>query len=118
MATTCSQAIKLFEQKTETSAAEAKEINLCNQNLVKLDSKVLSNLAQCEKLSLSTNSIERMVSLSGMTELKILSLGRNNLKKIEKASTEVITVPLLYKLILTLPSLTSSLLGYACDHWC
>jgi len=87
MATTCSQAIKLFEQKTETSAAESKEINLCNQNLVKLDTKVLSGLSSCEKLSLSTNSIERMVSLSGMTELKILSLGRNNLKKIEKAST-------------------------------
>ena len=84
MATTTSQAIKIFEQKTETSASESKEINLCNQNLVKLDTKVLSNLAKCEKLSLSTNSIERMVSLSGMTELKILSLGRNNLKKIEK----------------------------------
>jgi len=87
MAATTSQAIKLFEQKNEISAAEAKEINLCNQNLVKLDTKVLSTLSSCEKLSLSTNSIERMVSLSGMTELKILSLGRNNLKKIEKAST-------------------------------
>jgi len=85
-ATTCSQAIKLFEQKTETPAAEAKEINLCNQNLVKLDTRVLSTLSSCEKLSLSTNSIERMVSLSGMTELKILSLGRNSLKKIEKVS--------------------------------
>ena len=84
MATTTAQAIKLFEQKTEAPAAEAKEINLCNQNLVKLDTKVLSTLSSCEKLSLSTNSIERMVSLSGMTELKILSLGRNNLKKLEK----------------------------------
>ena len=28
--------------------------------------------------------IERMVNLTGMTELKVLSLGRNNIKKIEK----------------------------------
>ena len=28
--------------------------------------------------------IDRMVSLTGMAELKILSLGRNNLKKLEK----------------------------------
>lgn len=28
--------------------------------------------------------IDRMVNLTGMTELKVLSLGRNNIKKIEK----------------------------------
>ena len=45
---------------------------------------VVSNLKKCQKLSLSTNMIDRMVSLTGMAELKILSLGRNNIKKIEK----------------------------------
>lgn len=33
---------------------------------------------------MSTNSIDRMTSLAGMQSLRILSLGRNNIKKIEK----------------------------------
>ena len=49
----------------------------------KLDNS-LNNLKDCEVLSLSTNSIDRMISLSGMSSLRILSIGRNNLKKIEK----------------------------------
>ncbi|OQS04002.1 3-hydroxyisobutyrate dehydrogenase, partial [Thraustotheca clavata] len=35
-------------------------------------------------LSLSTNSIDRLIPLSGMKKLRILSLGRNQIKKIEK----------------------------------
>jgi len=34
-------------------------------------------------LALSTNNIEKISSLSGMENLKILSLGRNCIKKIE-----------------------------------
>lgn len=85
--TTCAQAIKNWEQKNEgVEAKDAKEINLCLQTppMTKLDTKVLGNLKSCQKLSLSTNMIDRMVSLTGMAELKILSLGRNNLKKLEK----------------------------------
>lgn len=52
--------------------------------IVKLDAKSLGTLTQCQKLSLSTNAIEKMVPLTGMSKLKILSLGRNNIKKIEK----------------------------------
>ena len=37
----------------------------------------------CRHLALSTNSIEKISSLSGMDNLHILSLGRNLLKKIE-----------------------------------
>lgn len=37
----------------------------------------------CRHLALSTNSIEKISSLSGMDNLRILSLGRNLLKKIE-----------------------------------
>lgn len=37
----------------------------------------------CRHLALSTNSIEKISSLSGMESLKILSLGRNLIKKIE-----------------------------------
>lgn len=51
--------------------------------LVKMD-KAFGALEKCEKLSLSTNSIDRMTSLSGMSRLRILSIGRNNIKKIEK----------------------------------
>lgn len=36
------------------------------------------------QLSLSTNSIDRLIPLSGMKKLRILSLGRNQIKKIEK----------------------------------
>ena len=42
----------------------------------------LQTLVNCEKLSLSTNQIERMVDLPGCKKLKILSLGRNHLKRI------------------------------------
>lgn len=84
--TTCAQAIKAWEAKNEACAEEATEINLCLQTppIAKLDSKAMGSLKKCEKLSLSTNMIDRMVSLTGMSELKVLSLGRNNLKKVEK----------------------------------
>lgn len=39
------------------------------------------------RIALSTNSIERMIPLNGMSKLKILSLGRNNIKKIEHLET-------------------------------
>lgn len=34
------------------------------------------------RLALSTNSIDRMIPLNGMAKLKILSLGRNQIKKV------------------------------------
>mmetsp|Transcript_13252 Transcript_13252/g.19965 ORF Transcript_13252/g.19965 Transcript_13252/m.19965 type:complete len:162 (-) Transcript_13252:172-657(-) len=36
------------------------------------------------RLALSTNAIDRIIPLAGMSKLKILSLGRNQIKKIEK----------------------------------
>ena len=39
--------------------------------------------AKCRHLSLSTNNIEKISSLTGMENLKTLSLGRNCIKKIE-----------------------------------
>jgi dynein light chain 1 len=84
--TTCAQAIKTWEDKRKQSAETATEIALCFQSppIAKLDTKALSSLVRCQKLSLSTNMIDRMVNLTGMSELSILSLGRNNIKKIEK----------------------------------
>mmetsp|Transcript_21236 Transcript_21236/g.44615 ORF Transcript_21236/g.44615 Transcript_21236/m.44615 type:complete len:223 (+) Transcript_21236:2461-3129(+) len=106
--TTCAQAIQRWQERDKerreseqkenlreklevepvklTPVEEITEINLCFQTppIAKLDNKALGNLKKCKKLSLSTNMIDRMVSLTGMFELEILSLGRNNIKKIEK----------------------------------
>ncbi len=83
--TTIAKALKQWGAENDgKSPAEATDINLCAKSIAKLDSKTLATLKCCEKLSLSTNMIDKMINLPGMTELKILSLGRNNLKKIEK----------------------------------
>lgn len=42
----------------------------------------LSTLSQCEKLSLSTNMVDKIYGVSGMKNLRILSLGRNYIKQI------------------------------------
>lgn len=51
--------------------------------ITKLDNS-LNTLKNCIQLALSTNSIDRLIPLSGMKKLRILSLGRNQIKKIEK----------------------------------
>ena len=48
----------------------------------KLDAS-LSTLKKCKKLSLSTNQIDKITSVSGMDSLEVFSIGRNNIKKIE-----------------------------------
>lgn len=48
----------------------------------KLDAS-LSTLKKCKKLSLSTNMIDKITSVSGMDSLEVFSIGRNNIKKIE-----------------------------------
>ena len=83
---TTAQAIKAWEAKNEgQSAAEATVVKLYAQipPITKLDAS-LNSLVECEHLSLSTNAIDKMVPLNGMPKLKILSIGRNQLKKIEK----------------------------------
>ncbi|KDO25783.1 hypothetical protein SPRG_09079 [Saprolegnia parasitica CBS 223.65] len=83
--TTCSQAIKAWEAKENASSEEAPVVKLYCQipPIAKLDNS-LNTLKNCEHLSLSTNSIDRLIPLSGMKKLRILSLGRNQIKKIEK----------------------------------
>jgi len=86
--TTTAQAIKNWD------AAHAEEgITCAEQEWVKLYCQIppitkmdgsLATLVNCERLALSTNSIDRINPLSGMSKLKILSLGRNVIKKIEK----------------------------------
>lgn len=63
----------------------AKKVSLICQMppIKKMDNKLCELLA-CEQLSLSTNAIERIAPLPGLKNLKILSLGRNNIKRFEK----------------------------------
>ncbi|XKL62469.1 hypothetical protein PGB90_002302 [Kerria lacca] len=79
--TTIKEAIKKWEEKTGQNAIEVAEISLIFQwpPIEKMDSN-LGNLVKCEKLSLSTNMIEKITGLSGMKNLKILSVGRNYIK--------------------------------------
>ncbi|CAM9427428.1 unnamed protein product, partial [Phaeothamnion confervicola] len=80
--TTCSQALKAWEAKNGCSAEEAPIVKLYAQMppIAKLDNS-LNTLKNCEHLSLSTNAIDRLIPLAGMKKLRILSLGRNAIKK-------------------------------------
>lgn len=84
MPTTVKEAIKKFEEARGVNAAEAEKVELWGQcpPIEKMDA-TLSTLKACKHLALSTNSIEKISSLSGMDNLRILSLGRNLIKKIE-----------------------------------
>lgn len=79
--TTIKDAIKKFEDKFKVNSTEAREVNLQFQWLPieKMDNS-LGQLTRCERLSLSTNMIEKITGLSGLRNLKILSLGRNYIK--------------------------------------
>jgi len=83
--TTIAAALKAWEEKTGTPPSEAKKITLYAQMppITKLDNS-LNTLVKCEHLALSTNSIDKFIPLGGMQSLKILSVGRNLLKKFEK----------------------------------
>merc|ERR1712062_574702 len=47
----------------------------------KIDASLLT-LGACQKLSLSTNAIEKIANLNGLKNLKILCLSRNNIKNL------------------------------------
>lgn len=79
--TSVKDAIKQWEEKTGQRASEATEVKLIGlfPSIEKMDSG-LSQLVLCEKLSLSTNAIDKISNLNSLRNLKILSLGRNNIK--------------------------------------
>ena len=83
--TTCGAAIKNFEAKTGELAAEAKIVKLYCQvpPIAKMDGS-LNNLAACEHLQLSTNAIDKFGVALSLPNLKILSVGRNVIKKFDK----------------------------------
>jgi len=89
-ATTIKEALQRWEEKNCQKASEATKVELYCQipPIEKMDAS-LSTLVSCVRLSLSTNCIEKIVNLNGLKNLKILSLGRNNIKSF--AGLEVVS---------------------------
>jgi dynein light chain 1, axonemal len=84
--TSCKEAIKDIEIDGKV-AAEMEEVRLCPISnmkplIVKMDN-ALSTLKKCRQLRMSSNAIAKIEGLAGCDSLVILSLARNNLKKIE-----------------------------------
>ena len=78
------EAIRRWEQKHGIPPQEATEVSLICQlpnPLEKLDNEI-NQFESCEKLSLSTNAIIQIVPMQRLKALKILSLARNNIKRI------------------------------------
>ncbi|KAG6463151.1 hypothetical protein O3G_MSEX013700, partial [Manduca sexta] len=86
--TTCKEAIARWEKAKNESAADAKVVELQFQwpPIEKMDG-ALSTLVNCEKLSLSSNMIDKIAGIAGMRSLKILSLGRNYIKSLAGIET-------------------------------
>ncbi|KAL4104918.1 hypothetical protein QTP88_020194 [Uroleucon formosanum] len=80
-ATTIKEALTKWQEKNKTPLSEALYVGLQFQwpPIEKMDAN-LAVLKNCEKLSLSTNCIEKITSLDTLRNLKVLSLARNNLK--------------------------------------
>ncbi|XP_065919438.1 dynein axonemal light chain 1-like isoform X2 [Dysidea avara] len=81
--TSIKDALSKWEAKTGQKATEATciQLNMLVPPIDKMDSS-LNNLGACEWLSLSTNCIEKISNLNALKNLKILSLGRNNIKNL------------------------------------
>ncbi|XP_060530798.1 dynein axonemal light chain 1 [Cylas formicarius] len=80
--TSIKDAIKKWEEKHPNEhIGEAIKVGFQFQwpPIEKMDNS-LSALVKCQKLSLSTNMIEKIAGISALKNLKILSLGRNYIK--------------------------------------
>ncbi|KAH8376624.1 hypothetical protein KR093_000468 [Drosophila rubida] len=86
--TTIKDALARWEERNKQEAITAVEIGLQFQYppIEKMDS-TLSTLVECQKLSLSSNMIEKIVGISGMKNLRVLSLARNYLKNLNGIET-------------------------------
>jgi Leucine-rich repeat (LRR) protein len=82
MPTTIKDAIKKWSQKEGQNHEEATEVKLIGM-IPPIDTmdETLNECKNCIKLSLSTNQISIIRSLK-LRNLQILSLGRNNIKRI------------------------------------
>ncbi|XP_062551896.1 dynein axonemal light chain 1-like [Armigeres subalbatus] len=80
--TTIKEALQRWSAERDgEDPTKAKDIQLQFQwpPIEKMDG-TLSTLVECEKLSISSNMIDKIVGLNGMKNLRILSLGRNNIR--------------------------------------
>ncbi|XP_003693028.1 dynein light chain 1, axonemal-like [Apis florea] len=79
--TSCKEAIRMWEEENKQDASTAKEMILSFRwpPIEKMDNS-LAVLVNCEKLSLSTNMIEKIAGIGTLKNLKILALGRNLIK--------------------------------------
>ncbi|VVC29796.1 Leucine-rich repeat,Leucine-rich repeat domain, L domain-like [Cinara cedri] len=82
--TTIKEAIARWEEKNQKPIIEATNVGFQFQwpPIEKIDTN-LSILVNCEKLSLSTNMIEKITNIGTLRNLKILALGRNNIKSFD-----------------------------------
>lgn len=94
---TCKEAIQKWAEKTGEDPTTSKKVSLiaCLPSIKKLDIN-LNILTSCEHLSLSSNQIDRMINLPGLRSLRILSLGRNYLKRIERLEDNITTIEQLW----------------------
>ena len=78
------EAIRMWEQKYGLIPNEAIEVDLKCQLPTPIDrlDESVNVFELCEKLCISTNQIERLIPMPKLQNLKILSLGRNVLKRI------------------------------------
>ena len=84
MKTSFAKAIQMFEETSGQNASEAEfvKLNFTVPPIDKLDAAIISTLTSCRHLALSTNCIEKMVPITTLKRLEVLSLGRNQIKKI------------------------------------
>ena len=84
MKTSLAKAVQSWQDATGNNATEAEHVklNFPNPPIDKLDAVVLSTFTNCRHLSLSTNKKKKMVPFSGLKRLEVLSLSRNQIKKI------------------------------------
>ncbi|XP_030569812.1 dynein light chain 1, axonemal [Drosophila novamexicana] len=87
-ATTIKDALARWEERNKQEAITAQDIGLQFQYppIEKMDA-TLSTLVECQKLSLSSNMIEKITGISGMKNLRVLSLARNYLKNLNGIET-------------------------------
>ena len=89
--TTIAKAIEAFEASSGKVAGEEVKVMLYCQvpAIKKLDPAALGKLQACEHLALSTNAIDKLDSFGQMPKLRILSMGRNNIKRVHVRATRI-----------------------------
>lgn len=78
----CASALASLGDLSDQCAATAIDLSGQYPPIQVMDS-ILKDCTSCEKLSLSTNNIDRIQNLSDTMPLKILSVGRNGIRKLD-----------------------------------